>query len=47
MLSSFNRNPIYSPKPTVRFDWTKAPPEGARVYVRIRTAKVEAPADNP
>ncbi|MHC4607142.1 MAG: YdjY domain-containing protein [Planctomycetota bacterium] len=31
-----NRYPIYNPKPVVRFDWSKAPPEGTRVYVRIR-----------
>jgi hypothetical protein len=42
-----NRNPIYSPKPTVRFDWAKAPAAGTKVYVRIRTAKGDAPADNP
>ena len=28
--------PIYEPKPTVKFDWTKAPPEGSTVVVRIR-----------
>ena len=28
--------PIYEPKPTVKFDWTKAPPEGTTVIVRIR-----------
>lgn len=42
-----NRNPIYSPKPMVRFDWSKAPPEGTKVGVRIRTAKVEAAVDRP
>ena len=31
-----NRNPIYDPKPTVRFDMSKAPPVGTQVYVRIR-----------
>ncbi len=31
-----NRFPIYDPKPKVRFDMAKAPPVGARVYVRIR-----------
>jgi len=35
------RFPIYEPKPTVKFDWTKAPPEGATVVVRIRLAKDE------
>jgi hypothetical protein len=31
-----NRNPLYDPKPMVRFDWTRAPKVGAQVYVRIR-----------
>lgn len=31
-----NRFPIYDPKPTVRFDMSKAPPAGTQVYVRIR-----------
>jgi hypothetical protein len=31
-----NRNPLYDPKPTVRFDWAKAPKVGTQVYVRIR-----------
>jgi hypothetical protein len=31
-----NRFPIYEPKPTVRFDMSKAPAPGTRVYVRIR-----------
>jgi len=31
-----NRFPIYEPKPTVRFDMSKAPPPGTQVYVRIR-----------
>jgi hypothetical protein len=31
-----NRNPLYEPKPMVRFDWTKAPKVGTQVYVRIR-----------
>ena len=31
-----NRFPLYNPKPLVRFDWGKAPPEGTPVYVRIR-----------
>jgi hypothetical protein len=34
-----NRYPIYEPKPTVKFDWTQAPPEGATVVVRIRPEK--------
>jgi hypothetical protein len=34
-----NRNPIYEPKPTVKFDWSKAPPEGTEVIVRIRSAR--------
>ncbi len=37
-----NRMPIYEPKPIVKFDWTKAPPKGSSVVVRIRPAKVEA-----
>lgn len=35
-LIADNRNPIYEPKPTVRFDLKKAPPAGTRVVVRIR-----------
>ena len=31
-----NRFPIYDPKPTVRFDMSKAPPPGTQIYVRIR-----------
>ncbi|MCA9186752.1 MAG: YdjY domain-containing protein [Pirellulaceae bacterium] len=31
-----NRNPIYDPKPLVRFDMSKAPPVGTQIYVRIR-----------
>jgi hypothetical protein len=31
-----NRFPVYDPKPTVRFDMSKAPPPGTQVYVRIR-----------
>jgi hypothetical protein len=31
-----NRYPVFNPKPIVRFDWTKAPPVGTPVYVRIR-----------
>jgi hypothetical protein len=31
-----NRNPIYDPKPSVRFDMAKAPPPGTQVYVKIR-----------
>ncbi len=31
-----NRYPLYDPKPTVRFDWTKAPKVGTDAYVRIR-----------
>lgn len=31
-----NRFPIYDPKPSVRFDMSKAPPAGTQVYVRIR-----------
>lgn len=31
-----NRNPIYDPKPSVRFDMSIAPPPGTQVYVKIR-----------
>ena len=31
-----NRNPIYDPKPSVRFDMSKAPSPGTQVYVKIR-----------
>ncbi len=31
-----NRYPIYDPKPMVKFNMSKAPPEGTRVFVRIR-----------
>lgn len=31
-----NRNPVFEPKPIVRFDWSKAPPVGTVVYIRIR-----------
>ena len=31
-----NRFPIYDPKPSVRFDMSRAPPVGTQVYVRIR-----------
>ncbi|HEX5272276.1 MAG TPA: YdjY domain-containing protein [Gemmataceae bacterium] len=31
-----NRNPLYEPKPMVRFDWARAPKVGTQVYVRIR-----------
>ena len=31
-----NRNPLYDPKPMVRFDWSEAPKVGSQVYVRIR-----------
>ncbi len=35
-LIADNRNPIYEPKPTVRFDLSNAPPEGTPVVIRIR-----------
>lgn len=38
-----NRHPISEPKPTVKFDWAQAPPEGATVVVRIRPEKGAAP----
>jgi hypothetical protein len=31
-----NRFPVYDPKPSVRFEMSKAPPAGTQVYVRIR-----------
>ena len=31
-----NRNPLYEPKPIVKFDMSKAPRVGTQVYVRIR-----------
>jgi hypothetical protein len=30
--------PIYEPRPTVKFDWSAAPPVGTAVVVRIRPA---------
>jgi hypothetical protein len=38
-----NRTPIYDPKPTVKFDWSKAPKEGTEVVVRIKSAKKNEP----
>jgi len=38
-LIADNRFPIYEPKPTVKFDWSKVPPEGTTVIVCIRPAK--------
>jgi hypothetical protein len=35
-LIADNRFPLYDPKPLVKFDVSKAPPVGTRVYVRIR-----------
>ncbi|QEL14641.1 YdjY domain-containing protein [Limnoglobus roseus] len=35
-LIADNRNPIYDPKPTVKFDTSKAPPTGTAVYIRLR-----------
>lgn len=31
-----NRNPVYDPKPLVKFDTNKAPKPGTRVYIRLR-----------
>jgi len=31
-----NRNPVFEPKPVVRFDLKKAPPVGTTVYITIR-----------
>ncbi|HEY3789349.1 MAG TPA: YdjY domain-containing protein [Urbifossiella sp.] len=35
-LIADNRNPIYNPKPLVKFDTSKAPPAGTQVYIRLR-----------
>jgi hypothetical protein len=35
-LIADNRFPLYNPKPTVKFNWKKAPAVGTQVYVRIR-----------
>lgn len=35
-LIADNRNPLYEPKPMVKFDMAKAPKPGTRVYVRLR-----------
>jgi hypothetical protein len=35
-LIADNRNPIYDPKPTVKFDTSKLPPAGTPVYIRLR-----------
>ena len=32
-----NRFPVYNPKPVVKFDMSKVPAEGTRVYVKIRS----------
>jgi hypothetical protein len=40
-LIADNRFPIYEPKPIVKFDWFKAPPEGTTVVVRIRPSRSE------
>ena len=37
------RNPIYEPKPTVRFNLKAAPPEGTEVVVRIRRVEGAKP----
>lgn len=37
-----NRNPIYDPKPMVKFDMAKAPPVGTQVFVRIRAIRSTA-----
>lgn len=31
-----NRNPVYDPKPMVKFDTSKCPKEGTPVYIRLR-----------
>ncbi len=35
-LIADNRNPLYEPKPLVKFDMSKAPKAGTQVYIRIR-----------
>jgi hypothetical protein len=35
-LIADNRNPLYNPKPLVKFNWEKAPKVGSSVYVRMR-----------
>lgn len=35
-LIADNRNPLYEPKPLVKFDMSKAPPAGTRVFIRLR-----------
>jgi len=42
-LIADNRFPVYEPKPTVKFDWSKAPKEGTDVVVRIKSAKKDVP----
>jgi hypothetical protein len=42
-----NRYPLYEPKPTVRFDMSKAPPVGTEVYVCIRPACSARPGEVP
>lgn len=38
-----NRFPVYDPKPSVRFDMSKAPPADTQVYVRIRPVASQTP----
>ena len=35
-LIADNRNPVYDPKPMVKFDTSKVPPAGTPVYIRLR-----------
>jgi hypothetical protein len=35
-LIADNRNPLYEPKPLVKFDMDKAPKAGTQVYIRLR-----------
>ncbi len=37
-LIANNQMPIYTALPILRFDWSKAPPEGTRIEVRLRPA---------
>jgi hypothetical protein len=42
-LIADNRNPVDEPKPTVRFDLSKAPPEGSKVTILIRPLRESKP----
>lgn len=44
-LIADNRNPIYEPKPIVRFNLKDAPPKGTKVWVRIKAVPHKAPSE--